>query len=752
MVKYADQYFKVRPWSIVENGFDPRYSKVAESVFSLANEHAGLRGYFDEGYSGSCLQGSYINGIYESRKTSGSGYKGMLSSTEFMVNTVDWVYARIMCNGRLLDLARSSYSAFSRTLDLRSGELVREFIWHVDGSTDVKITFSRFLSMHSPEIMTSRISWLPLKGKAEIIITAGLDFSRLHVSQGENFWDCRDEQSDGCFISITGTTRSSRQTLFAAALFDRVGETAVTPKLPTIIYNADTSGALTRIVSISKTLKNNVKETLSALNYETLLDENRRWWQKQWALSDIEIDGDEEIQQGIRYCIFQLHQTIHTGTSGVFGAKGLTGEVYGGNTFWDTETYCLPFYIFQNPKAAYGILQFRYDTLNEAKNRAGALDCAGAFYPIATISGRECCDLWQHANTQLQASTAVAYGIWHYTRATGDRAFLTSKGIRMLVEICRMLATRGDFDPITNQYGYYGVMGPDEFQLFVNHNTYTNYMGKKTFLFTLDTLAYMLIELPEEYAGLVRDLSITNDELTDWRIKAEKTRILYSETTCLYEQHDGFFHLPHIDITKIPVEEFPLYSHWAYDRLYRNDMIKQPDVLMFMFMYPGEFDKDTLAANFDYYEPRCIHESSLSPSVHSVLASRLGRHELAYDMFRFAARLDLDDYNRNTGEGLHATSIAGSWINIVYGFAGLRSDKEILSLNPVLPTKWTRLCFRLIYRESVLSIEIDKVYVKIRIENGAPLKIEVYGVEYIIPDGKGVTVCRECLADREGGL
>jgi maltose phosphorylase len=672
--KFADRYFKVEPWRVAEDGFNPGYAAVAESVFSLGNEHMGLRGYFDEGYSGVGLQGSYVNGIYESGSPGGSGYKGIPNTVEFMVNTVDWLRTDISANMHKLDLADSRVSGFSRVLDMRTGELTRTFVWHVDGDTDVRMSFKRVLSMRSLETGASRIEWNVLRGDAEINVEPALVFSN-------HFTVIKDEFSAPGFRTAAGETKNSKQRLYASVLYKRE------------------AGALTRITGISKE-KEVPKDTLADFSYDSLLAESRAWWANQWERSDIEIeltdeDGEGDDQQGIRYCIFQMHQTVHSGRGRVvIGAKGLTGEVYGGNTFWDTETYCLPFYLFTNPEAANGILNFRYETLPEAKARANELDCDGAFYPIATSSGRECCGLWQHANTQLQASTAVAYAIWHHAKVTGDETFLREKGIYELIEICRMLATRGGYDPITGQYGYYGVMGPDEFQLMVNHNTYTNYMARKTFLFTLETLA--AIGVPE------------TDEHRDWKRKALDMKIIFDEDTLLYEQHEGFFNLPHIDVKSIPVEDFPLYHHWSYDRIYRNDIIKQPDVLMLMFLYASEFGKDELAANFDYYEPRCIHESSLSPSVHSILSCRLGRVEQAYEFFRFASRLDLDNYNRNTNEGLHTTSIAGSWMNIVYGFGGLVSDGETLSLSPSLPDRWRALRFPLTYRGSRLRVEIER--------------------------------------------
>lgn len=734
MGKFADRYFKIHPWQVVEEGFDPSYSQVAESVFSLGNEYTGLRGYFDEGYSGESLQGSYLNGIYERRMLPKSGYKGMLPFTEFMVNTVDWVYTRVWCNGVLLDLNQVSFSNFRRCLDLRTGVLSRSFTWQVDEKTALEVAFERFTSMEEEQFVGQKVSLKALAGTAEVTVLAGLDFTRHHVSQGKSMFQVLSQDSTGTSASILAQTQTTRQQVFAAAAFrGMAGEDASRPGIAANRYaltlRAGESACLERVANLLTAKEAEEQENLpqrmaaakaalEGMDYEVLKAASARWWAEQWAVSDIEIRGDDENQQGIRFCIFQLHQTLHTAKYGaVFGAKGLTGEAYNGNTFWDSEVCCLPFYLFNNPEAAKSFLKFRYDTLPEAMERAAALDCQGAFYPIATISGRECCDLWQHASLQLQASTGVAYGLWNYVHQTGDMAFLRDYGAKMLVEISRMLASRGNWDPVTGQYGYYCVMGPDEFQMMVHHNAYTNFMGKKTLEFTLDTLARLS---PADYG-------VTGAEKADWKEKADRMYIPYDEQTKLFEQHMGYFHLPRTEIAAIPVEEFPLYSHWSYERIYRNDMLKQPDVLVFMLLYGSQFTREQLEANFDFYEPRCIHESSLSPSVHSILACRLGRLDKAESYFDFATRLDLDNYNRNTCEGLHTTSIAGAWMNIVYGFGGLRSDADMLTLAPCIPHDWEGYTFSIRTGESTLRLSVTQKDVTLEVASGPAVELNLYG-------------------------
>lgn len=752
MGKYADRYFQVHPWQIIEDGFNPDYSEVAESIFSLGNEYTGLRGYFEEGYSGKSLQGSYLNGVYERRMLPKSGYKGMLPFTEFMVNTVDWVYTRVFCNGVTLDLAVSAISGFRRVLDLRTGVLCRSFTWQVDQGTEVELSFERFTSMEREQLVGQKLTAKVVRGQADLTILAGLDFTRPHVSVGDALFQVKTQDAAMGGVSILAATKTTGQSVYAAAAFHGMEgkpsmEDGIAANQFTVSLIAGQTVSLNRVVTLLSARNDAEQASLSQriqtanaelekVDYDALKAESAAWWEKQWAVSDIEIQGDPENQQGIRFCIFQLHQTLHTAKYGaVFGAKGLTGEAYNGNTFWDSEVYCLPFYLFNNPQAAKSFLKFRYDTLPEAKQRAAALDCKGAFYPIATISGRECCDLWQHASLQLQATTGVAYGIWNYVHQTGDKDFLHGCGAEMLVEISRMLASRGDWDPVTGSYGYYCVMGPDEFQMMVHHNAYTNFMGKKALLFTQETLAEMD---PEQ----IEKLGVTQAEREDWQKKADRMYIPYDEETRLFEQNMGYFHLPHRDPGSIPVEEFPLYAHWSYERIYRNDLIKQPDVLMFMMLYGSEFTKEQLTANFDYYEPRCIHESSLSPSIHSILACRLGRMEKAESMFDFATRMDLDNYNRNTREGLHTTSIAGAWMNIVYGFGGLISDGKILTLNPCIPKGWEKYTFCLWVGGSLLRIGVTQEEVSLEVLQGDAVKLKLYGRE-VTADKQTSTYRRE---------
>ncbi len=728
MGKQADKYIETHAWSIVERGFHREKNAASESLFSIGNEYCGLRGYAEEGATAPSLQGCYFNGVYEwSEKETETAYKGIIRRGHYMVNAADLIRCEILLDGERVDMGTSDLCSFERRLDFKSGLFTRTFAIKKEGR-EVKFTFSRFLSMTDTRSLYQRVE-VESDAPVSLEMYLGIDFATRHWGRPGR-WQKVSSHAEGMGAQIVGKTQSTGQYLAARQEVELLGGK--------FSFRAE-EGALSVGVRIFATVEKKFTATKRVACYadktgesegtmpevapqkcfEEALAENERYYKKFWAERDITIEGDEENQQGIRFCIFQLGQTYH----GAFptdniGAKGLTGEAYSGHAFWDTETYCLPYYLFNDPAAARDLLLFRYHTLQQAKERAKMLDCKGACYPIATLNGHEACDLWQHASLQFQPSTGVAYGIAHYVNVTGDEDFLLRYGMEMLLEISRFLLSRGEYGA-DGRFGYFCVMGPDEFQMMVNHNCYTNYMAKKTFEYTVACF--------EKYGKAVH-LDLKEGELAQFSACAKRMYIPYDQKRKLFEQHDGFFRLPHIEVKDIPVEDFPLYHHWSYDRIYRNDMIKQPDVLMLMLLHAGDFSMEEKRANYEYYEPRCIHESSLSPSVHSILASELKKEEDALRFFGFAARLDLDDYNRNTSEGLHTTSIAAAWLNIVYGFGGVRSDGDLLVISPTIPSIWKRYTFRLKYKGRMVLLDVQRGKATVTVE-GEELRAIVCGRE-----------------------
>jgi len=752
MTKIADRYLEVDPWTVIEHGFHTDRTRVSESIFSLGNEYMGVRGYFEEPYSGSSLRGSYLNGVYEETPIIHPQYfKGLSKRLCFMINNVDWLHTRLSVDGEMLDLAVSQIKDFERRLDLRQGTLTRTFTWRTATDKELRLTFVRFVSMVNANLGCLRVTIQPLNFSGSVDVESGLDFSIPYELEGQSFWHSTRAESLTNGASILAQTRSSGQQVFSAfeiqcsqtldskpiekekfigqqfTLSVKQGQALVFDKLA--VNHAE------RQAGVSPDEVWNQGMTVFrggiGLGFDNALEAQAGYWSDVWNRLDITIEGDPENQQGIRFCIFQLHQTYHGVNPGLnVGAKGLTGEFYYGWTFWDTETYCLPFYMFNNPAAARNLLGYRYHTLPQAIERAQQLDCRGARYPMGTIDGTESVGTWQHGDLEIHVSAAISYGIWHYVNVTNDKEFLYGQGLEMLVEVSRFFASRGAWSPQNGDFGFWGVMGADEFHMMVHNNVYTNLMAKKTFEWTQATIAEMKTSAPEALSAAIAKTKLQPGELTDWSHMAEKIRINYDPATRLFEQHDGYFDMPHVDVRQIPPTQFPIYKHWAYDSIFRVNTIKQPDVLLFLFFFSHEYPLDVKQANYEFYEARCSHESSLSPSIHSIMAAELGKHAEAYQYELHAARLDLDNYNRNTHEGLHTTSMAAAWLNMVYGFGGLRSDGEVLSLNPSLPKDWQAFTFRVLYRGSLLQVKVSHDSVSIQTVEGSAVSLDVFDQRY----------------------
>ncbi|HOI85874.1 MAG TPA: glycosyl hydrolase family 65 protein [Acholeplasmataceae bacterium] len=740
MAKVAQRYLEVHPWQLKEIGFHEKQAMVSESLFSLSNEYMGVRGFFDEGYPKETLIGTYFNGIYEVPKDiRRSHYKGISDKLHYMVNATNIFYTRLIINDEVFIFDPKKISQYERILDFKTGESIRSY--RIQDLLEV--TFKRILNMQTYQLSHQEIKIKPLGYHGKISVQIGLDSDVKHWGN-PGFWDVT---SHGHGYTLAKTTTD--QQIFSAyqlhvnvpyvSSYDYHQRLNIETLLMDLSQEVVIEKTIVSLIdkNMSKTIDHFKEETtyfFEEASYMKTQAMNQEFYQTYWNHHDITIEGDPYNQQGIRFCLFQLVNTYQgVSEENNIGAKGLTGEAYSGHAFWDSETYCLPVYLFSNPKAAKNLLMFRYKTLNHARKRARELDCRGACYPIATLNGDEACDLWQHASLQFQPTSAVMYAIWHYVKNTKDEDFLIHYGYEMLVEIARFFSSRGQYNQNKTKFGYYGVMGPDEFQMMVNHNAYTNLLARESMQYFLDVHhRYFKDPFIQE---VIKRLDVSQEELEIMKDQVLKMYIPYDPTTKIYEQHEGFHDLPHIDIHAIPLTDFPLYSHWSYDRIYRNDMIKQPDVLMFMFLYNQRFDIETKKANYDYYEPKTIHESSLSPSIHSILANEIGYHQQALDFFGFATRMDIDDYNRNAKEGLHLTSIAAAWVNIVYGFGGLRSDGEVLKLAPTCPKTWTSYSFTIQYFGSNIKVHVTNETITLTLDRTLHEPIQIYDQIYHLDKG-----------------
>jgi maltose phosphorylase len=768
-------YFRGDPWTIVEEGFDPAYQRISESVFSVGNEFMGVRGYFEEGYSGDHLLGSYFNHLYELMDICHDQlFKGFVTQGAAMLNAVDWLYTRLRVDGEQLDLAKSAFSNFTRRLDMREGVFTREFVWQTAGGKHLKLTFSRFTDMKSTRLGCQRIVLEPLDFSGKVEVSLGLDFNT-HYEIGAgwdqtgtgdagaskeviNFWKTmRKGKVDGGWAIQAETLRSGHQ-LFSSFFVqaDQPIETTLVEDTKFIGVDFTLSvkqGVATKVdrIAVNEWAKTADVDLLwgrglellsrnSGATFDGLMKEHTAFWAKVWNVMDIEIEGDPSVLQGLRFSSFQTYQSYH-GENPDLNAlcKGMTGEVYFGWVFWDSEIYSHRMMMFIDPPVAKNLLLYRHHRLDQAMVRAKQLDCEGARFPFASITGTEDSGTWQHVDIEIHSDVAVAYAIWHHDMILHDKEFLYREGIEMLLQISRYLASAGGWSPSKGDFGFYGVMGPDEFHMMVNHNCYTNVMGKKTFEFTLGVLEEMRREAPDLYQAAVQKTQLQPDEPKQWARMAEKMRIPRDEQTGVLEQHAGYFDLPHVDLEHFPPDQIPVYKNWAYVKIFRYDMVKQPDALNLMYFFSQDYTLEEKLANYEFYEARTIHESSLSPSLHSILALEVGKLEDAYTFFSYGARMDLDNYNRNTEQGLHVTSAAGVWASMVFGYGGMRTDGDVLIFAPTLPRQWRSYRFRVWYSGALLEVNVDAEKVRLHVVEGASALVRVYGIDHEI-NAEGIAV------------
>ena len=444
------------------------------------------------------------------------------------------------------------------------------------------------------------------------------------------------------------------------------------------------------------------------------------------------IEGDAAAQQGIRFNIFQLMQT-YTGADERLniGPKGFTGEKYGGSTYWDTEAYCLPFYLgTTDPKVARNLLVYRYKHLGKAIEngmKLGFKDGA-AFYPFVTMNGEECHNEWEITFEEIHRTSAMAYAMRDYIDYTGDQDYLTEFGLEVLIGISRFWNQRVNWSEEKGKYVILGVTGPNEYENNVSNNWYSNYLGAWTLRFTLQGIEYVKKSNPKRYQEIVKNINFKEKTETDkWNHIVANMYFPYDEKRKVILQQDGFLDKELIKVKDLKPEDRPLNQKWSWDRILRSCFIKQADVLQGIYLFEDDFDIDTVRRNFDFYEPMTVHESSLSPCVHVILASKLGYKEQAYDFYLRTARLDLDDYNNDTEDGCHITSMAGTWMSVVKGFGGMRVKNGKLNFTPYTPDQWKSYSFRLEFRGRVIKVKISKEKTETTLVSGEPLEIVMNG-------------------------
>ena len=701
-------------WNIIIEGFNKADITKHESIFSLGNGAMGMRANFEEDYTGDTLQGSYIGGIYYPDKTRVGWWKnGYPEYFAKVLNAPSWIGLHIKINGELLDLNTClEVKNFRRQLNMKEGWYERSFTAMLPNQQEIQVKVLRFLSLRCDELGALRYEITPLTTEATIEIESYLDsgIKNSDANWDEHFWNTLEISSEDNFATVLAETKKTRfkvHTFMQNQLFIDNKKLNISPKENKkenyigLQYEVKVKQNQTfRIEKYGGYSRSNDYSTLSksiAL-FDSLLEKQKEDWAAIWETSDIVIEGDEKAQQGIRFNIFQLNQTY----SGKYahlniGPKGFTGEKYGGSTYWDTEAYCLPFYMAtKGAEVARNLLMYRYNQLDKAIENAKKLGFTGgaALYPMVTMNGEECHNEWEITFEEIHRNGAIAFAIYNYTRYTGDESYLKDYGIEVLIAIARFWAQRVSFSAEKQKYVILGVTGPNEYENNINNNFYTNYLAS----WCLRYAAEQVITLQKE--------GITKEETQQWLHIAQNIYFPYSEKYGVYLQQDGFLDKDLKPMTAIPAEDRPLNQHWSWDRILRSPYIKQADTLQGFYFFEDHFTKEELQKHYEFYEPFTVHESSLSPCVHSVLASALGKTDEAYTLYLRTARLDLDDYNKEVHEGLHITSMAGTWLSIVEGFAGMRVKNGELHFTPRLPKHWESLSFKVIFQGEIKEIKL----------------------------------------------
>lgn len=761
-------YIQAAAWSIIEEGFDPALHQISESIFSLGNGRMGQRANFEETYSGESLSGNYVAGVYYPDKTRVGWWKnGYPEYFAKVLNSCNWMGLQFDFGGTLLDLHTAEVKSFRRELQMQKGYLQRNFVATIPSGSTVEVQSKRFFSMANDEIaaLHYQLKATDFTGTLKLKAVVDGDVSNQDSNYDEKFWDevGKSRTEKGTFLTLrtkkTGfeviTGVKTIVLLNGKPLELKSSEERnkyISEELAVELQAGDVLDIYKIVTNLSSQnyeaaeLSARAEEVLhaaTAAGFEKLLAEQAEAWAHKWAEGDIQIEGDTSAQQAIRFNIFQLNQT-YTGKDARLniGPKGFTGEKYGGSTYWDTEAYCIPFYLSTaNQEVAKNLLVYRYKHLEKAIENAQKLgfDKGAALYPMVTMNGEECHNEWEITFEEIHRNGAIAFAIYNYVRYTGDQDYLKQYGLEVLIGIARFWKQRVNWSEDKQQYVMLGVTGPNEYENNINNNWYTNTMAVWCLNYAMEATEIVRAEDPARLAEIIEATGLNEaEEFAAWTKIAAGMYLPEDKNLGIFLQQDGYLDKEQILVKDLPASQRPINQKWSWDRILRSGFIKQADVLQGMYFLEDQYDLDALRRNFDFYEARTVHESSLSPCVHSILAAKLNDGARAYEFYLRTARLDLDDYNNDTEDGLHITSMAGTWMSIVEGFAGMRVRNGQLLFRPFLPQEWQSFAFKIGFRGTQFSITIRAGEITIFNAGDQISNISIFDEVYQIPTGETV--------------
>ena len=756
-MKKTNNYFVVDPWKIVETKFDKNRVKYSESIFSIGNGYMGQRANFEEDYTGDTFQGSYIGGVYYPDKTKVGWWKiGYPEYFAKVLNAPNWIGVSIKVNEESLDLNKCKVKNFRRELDMQKGVYKRKVQLILKNGIELSVEVTRFISLNENSLGAIEYKILAINNNCQILIEPYIDSDIINEDSNwdDSFWKIESLKKTKLFsaiISKTNKTKFEVCTYMANKLFyekktvdplpisikskSKISQSfKINIKKGKILTLNKIGGYIKAKENVSKNLIDQAKEIVDKylkFDFDDLLKIQIESWKKIWDVSDVKIDGDVNAQQAIRFNIFHLNQTYSGKDPELnIGPKGFTGEKYGGSTYWDTEAFCLPFYMLTKKQSvSKNLLKYRYFQLDKAIENAKKLgfDKGAALFPMVTMNGEECHNEWEITFEEIHRNGAIAYAIYNYVRFTNDFNYIKEMGIEVLIAISRFWAQRFSFSNDKNKYVILGVTGPNEYENNVNNNWYTNYIARWCLIFTKKQIIKIQNFYPNDFSRIAKKINWNLNEFKLWDKIIKNTYLPYCNEKEVFLQQDGFLDKELIKANKLKLTDRPINQNWSWDRILRSVFIKQADVLQGFYFFSEDFSLDELKKNYEFYEPFTLHESSLSPSIHSILASRLGLIDDAYHLYLQTSRLDLDDYNQELDEGLHITSMAGTWLAIIEGFAGMKINDDTIYFKNNLPDKWKSLSFKIYVRGSLLQINLSKIHNNYIWEDKSTVKIIIKG-------------------------
>lgn len=745
--------FTVEPWCLRETELNLDLLAQSESVFALSNGHVGWRGNLDEGEPHG-LPGAYLNGVYERHPLpyAEAGY-GYPESGQTMINVTDGKIIRLLVDDHPYDLRYGQLLAHERVLDFRSGVLSRTARWTSPDGRTVRITSRRLVSFTQRAVAAVVYEVEPVDGPATVAVQSELvaneQLPRLkgdpRVAEAiESPLVAEEHFAQETRLRLVHCTDRSGLRVGAAAdhLVEGPESTRWTaqsePDVSRLTVTADlTPGQPLRLVkfvaygwsgdrslpAIHDQVDGAVAAAVST-GWDGLVAGQRAYLDRFWSGADVEVEGDAQIQQAVRFALFHVLQAAARGEKRAIPAKGLTGTGYDGHSFWDTESYVLPVLTFTAPEAVASALRWRHRTLSAARERARQLGLSGAAFPWRTIDGAECSAYWPAGTAAFHINADIAMAAVRYVMVSGDVEFERREGLDLLVDTARLWRSLGHHDA-EGVFHIDGVTGPDEYSAIARDNLYTNVMARQNLLAAADTAT--------RYPDRAGELGVDDEEAAAWRDAATGMVMPYNETLGVHEQSAGFTHFQRWDFEATPPENYPLLLHYPYYDLYRKQVVKQADVVLAMMECPNAFTAEDKARNFAYYEALTVRDSSLSACCQAVLAAEAGHLRLAYAYLVEAALMDLEDLEHNTRDGLHIASLAGTWIALVGGFGGMRrrfgedGEPERLEFAPRLPEALSKVAFTVLVRGRRLKVDIGKTRARYLLVEGESMVLLHYG-------------------------